>query len=191
MASVPDIYLSPERYLQLERGAAEKSEYADGVMYAMAGASETHNLITGNLVGVLWTALRDGPCRVFPSDLKVRTPGSKFYYPDVSVICGETEFADEEKDVVLNPTLIVEVLSDTTASYDRGQKFLAYQRVPSLQTYLLVSQDAVRVEHFFRQDDGLWLYGKEEGLEQSVRIATPPCRIPLVEIYRKTALGKP
>ena len=110
MSSLPNYYLSPEEYLTVERSAEFKSEYFDGVVYAMAGGSERHNLITGNLVTELNIRLRERPCRVYPSDMKVRVPNSKrFFYPDVSVICGETRFADEMKDVILNPVLVAEV----------------------------------------------------------------------------------
>ncbi len=106
MASLPSHYFSPEEYLSLERRAEFKSEYFDGVIYAMAGGSERHNLITGNLVTELNIRLRERPCRVYPSDMKVRMPNSKrFFYPDVSVVCGEPQFADEVKDVLLNPIL--------------------------------------------------------------------------------------
>lgn len=130
MASLPDYYLSPEEYLSLERRAEFKSEYVDGVAYAMAGGSERHNLITGNLVTELNIQLRPTNRKVYPSDMKVRLPGSRrFFYPDVSVVCGETQFADEERDVILNPVLVVEVLSDSTEAFDRGKKFSSYQQI--------------------------------------------------------------
>src|ERR1044072_3066163 len=114
MSSLPQYYLSPEEYLAIERKAEYKSEYIDGVMYAMAGGSERHNIIVANLIISIGLQLRDRPCRVYPSDLKVRVPNSKkFFYPDVSAECGETKYDDEHKDIVLNPVLIVEVLSDT------------------------------------------------------------------------------
>src|SRR5437763_4654499 len=120
MSSLPNYYLSAEEYLAIERKAEYKSEYVDGVMYAMAGSSERHNLIAGNIITDLNIQLRTIPCKVYPSDLKVRVPDSrKFFYPDVSVVCGETKFADDERDVILNPVLIVEVLSESTAAFDR------------------------------------------------------------------------
>src|SRR5919206_4091804 len=160
MSSLPSYYLSPEEYLAIERKAEYKSEYFDGVVYAMAGGSERHNLIAANIIIALGVQLRDRPCRVYPSDLKVRVPNSrKFFYPDVSVVCGETQFADEERDVVLNPIVVVEVLSESTAAFDRGKKFQSYQQIESLQEYLLVSQDEFVVEHFLRQEGG-WFYTK-------------------------------
>jgi Uma2 family endonuclease len=134
MSTQPTYHLTPEEYLAVERRAEYKSEYVDGLMYQMAGGSEAHNLITGNVVTELNVQLRDTPCKVYPSDMKVREPGSrKFHYPDVSVVCGETQFADQHRDVILNPVLIVEVLSDTTAAYDRGKKFQSYHAVGTVR----------------------------------------------------------
>jgi Uma2 family endonuclease len=185
MASLPDYCVSPEEYLSLERRAEFKSEYFDGVVYAMAGGSERHNLITGNLVTELNIRLRERPCRVYPSDMKVRVPNSKrFFYPDVSVICGETRFADEMKDVILNPILVVEVLSESTEAFDRGKKFSSYQQIESLREYLLVAQDEFVVEHYLRQEDG-WLYTKASGPEADLALPALDCRIDLSDIYNK------
>lgn len=186
MSSLPSYYLSPEEYLAIERRAEYKSEYVEGVMYAMGGGSERHNLIAGNLITELNIQLRKAPCRVYPSDLKVRVPNSKrFFYPDVSVVCDETQFADDEKDVVLNPILIVEVLSESTASFDRGKKFQSYQQIESLQEYLLVSQDEYILEHYLRQEDGHWLYTKASGLDEAIALPTMKCQLALRDIYNK------
>lgn len=186
MSSQPIFYLSPEEYLALERRAEVKSEYIDGVMYQMAGGSERHNLIAANVIIEIGSRLRGRACRVYTSDLKVRVPNStKFCYPDVSVVCGETKFADDEKDVVLNPILIVEVLSESTAGYDRGKKFLSYQQIESLQEYLLVSQDVHLVEHYIRREDGNWLYSKVEGLTGEITLPSIECQIMLSGIYEQ------
>jgi Uma2 family endonuclease len=185
MASLPDYSLSPEEYLTLERRAEFKSEYFDGVVYAMAGGSERHNLITGNLITELNVRLRKAPYRVYPSDMKVRVPNSKrFFYPDVSVVCGETRFADEARDVILNPVLVVEVLSESTEAFDRGKKFSSYQQMESLREYLLVAQDESVVEHYLRQEDG-WLYTKASGPEDDLVLPALDCRIALSDIYNK------
>jgi Uma2 family endonuclease len=185
MSSLPSYYLSPEEYLTIERNAEFKSEYFEGVAYAMAGGSERHNLITGNLVTELNVRLRAAPCRVYPSDMKVRVPNSKrFFYPDVSVICGETQFADEKRDVILNPVLIAEVLSESTEAFDRGKKFLSYQQIESLREYLLVAQDEFVVEHYLRREDG-WLYTKASGLDADAVLPALDCRIALSDIYNK------
>lgn len=185
MASLPDYYLSPEEYLSMERRAEFKSEYVDGVAYAMAGGSERHNLITANIIIALGVQLRDRPCRVYPSDLKVRLPNSKrFFYPDVSVVCGETQFADEERDVILNPVLIVEVLSDSTEAFDRGRKFSSYQQIESLREYLLVSQSEFVAEHYLRQEDG-WFYTRAAGTDAALGLPALNCRIALSDLYSK------
>jgi Uma2 family endonuclease len=186
MASVPNYYLTPEEYLALERKAEFKSEYMDGVVYAFAGASPRHNLIVANIITTLGVQLKSRPCKVYPSDLKVGVTSSRrFFYPDVSVVCGDDEFADEEQDVILNPTLIVEVSSETTAAFDRGKKFLSYQQIGSLQEYLLVSQDEVLVEGYARQGDDTWLYTKVAGLERSLMLPSVNCELALKDIYDK------
>ncbi|HEX8000116.1 MAG TPA: Uma2 family endonuclease [Pyrinomonadaceae bacterium] len=186
MSTQPTYHLTPEEYLAIERKAEYKSEYVDGVMYQMAGGSEAHNLITGNVVTELNVQLRDTPCKVYPSDMKVREPGGrKFHYPDVSVVCGETQFADKKKDVILNPVLIVEVLSDSTAAYDRGKKFQSYQQIESLQEYVLIAQDEQVVEKFVRQADGSWRYTKVADMNESIAFSSVNCQLALRDIYAK------
>src|SRR5205085_7438985 len=186
MSTPPSYYLSPDEYLAIERKAEFKSEYVDGVLYAMAGGSERHNLIAGNTLTALNNQLREVACRVYPSDLKIRMPNSRrFFYPDVSVVCGETQFADEERDVILNPILIVEVLSESTAAFDRGKKFQSYQQIEALQEYLLVSQDEFVVEHFLRQEDQHWLYTKVSVPDSYVVLPTLRCQLTLSAIYNK------
>ncbi|MGH9941161.1 MAG: Uma2 family endonuclease [Pyrinomonadaceae bacterium] len=190
MSSLPSYYMSAEEYLSIERKAEHKSEYVDGLMYAMAGGSERHNLIAANIIISIGVQLRNRPCRVYPSDLKVRVPNSKrFFYPDVSVVCGETRFADDERDVILNPILIVEILSDSTAAYDRGVKFLSYQQIESLQEYLLVSQDEVMAEHYVRQNNDAWIYTKAIGLAETIILPSIECEAALKDIYDKTTLS--
>ncbi len=175
----PGPALTPDEYLALERVAEHKSEYVDGIVVAMSGASLAHNVIVANLIMSLGPRLRARGCQIFPSDLKVRS-GSRFYYPDVSAICGEPAFLDGEADVVLNPSLIVEVLSPTTKSYDKGAKFLTYQRIESLQEYLLVHQDQALVEQYIRQSEGAWLY---RPAERAAEVQVLGCPLSLVEIY--------
>lgn len=186
MSTQTDFYLSPEEYLAIEREAEYKSEYSDGVMYAMAGASEAHNLIVVNVVAELHTQLKNTQCKMYPSDMKVRLPGGrKFYYPDVSVVCGETRFADQRRDVYLNPILVIEVLSESTAAYDRGKKWLSYQQLESLQEYVLVAQDEPLVERFVRQPRGGWLYLKAAGIGESVDLVSVDCQLALRDLYAK------
>lgn len=185
MVANPKYLISPEEYLELERKAEFKSEYYDGVIYAMAGATEAHNLIMMNVGTQLNIQLRNRPCKVYPSDMKVRSMRKRFHYPDVSVVCGEVKFHDKRKDVYLNPTVIIEVLSDSTAAYDKGDKFLSYQLIESLQEYVLISQEKPLVEKYVRQSDGNWLYSKVEGLKASVVLSSVKCRLRTADIYAK------
>jgi len=179
-------YLSPQQYLAIERAAEERSEYLDGEMVAMTGASRNHSLITGNLVRELGLQLRDRPCEVHSSDLRVQISQTGLHtYPDVVVVCGEPRFEDEQLDTLLNPTVIVEVLSRTTESYDRGRKFEHYRTLGSLAEYLLVSQDQPRIERFLRQGDGLWLFGDAAGLEAVLTLPSIQCELKLAEVYAK------
>jgi Uma2 family endonuclease len=179
-------FITPEDYLAIERKAEHKSEYIDGVMYAMAGASESHNLIVMNIGTRLSIQLEKEPCKVYPSDLKVCVSDSlKFFYPDLTVVCGEAKFIDDKRDVLLNPLLIVEVLSESAASFDHGRKFRYYQEIESFQEYLLVAQDEPVVERFVRRADGSWIYTKVEGLDETVALSSIDCRIILKDIYAK------
>jgi len=176
---------SPADYLALERSAESKSEYIDGVIVAMAGASHEHSLIAANLIGELRTALRRQPCEVHGSDLRVSVlTGALYTYPDVTVVCGEPTFEDAAADTLTNPTVIVEVLSPTTEAYDRGEKFARYRRLPSLRTYILVSQDRPRVEWYTRGESG-WLLHEAIGLDGAVELAALDCMLALAEIYAK------
>ena len=149
MPAMPKPLLTPEEYLARERRAETKSEYLRGEVFAMAGASRAHNLIASNAAGELRQQLRDRPCEVYPSDMRVKvSPSGLYTYPDVTVVCGEPQFEDAEVDTLLNPKVLVEVLSPSTADYDRGGKFTHYRRLPSLQEYVLISQDRPLVEHY-------------------------------------------
>jgi Uma2 family endonuclease len=186
MSTQPNIYLSPEEYLALERQADYKSEYFNGVAYAMSGASLNHNKIVANVIIDLGQQLRGRPCSVLPSDMKVRMPDSrKFFHPDVSVVCGEPQFHDERTDVLLNPILIIEVLSESTEAFDRGGKFQAYQRLESLQEYILISQNKPVVEQYIRQSDATWRYTAAVGRESSLSLPTIECTLNLSAVYDK------
>jgi len=185
MVANPTYILSPEEYLELERKAKYKSEYYDGVVFAMSGATMAHNLIAMNAVTELNLQLKNKPCFVFGSDMKVRSSRSRFHYPDVSVICGDVKFHDKRKDVYTNPVLIIEVLSDSTAAYDKGNKFLSYQQIESLQEYVLISQEKPLVEKYLRQTNGNWLYSKVEGMRRVVHLSSVNCRLRLADVYAK------
>lgn len=184
MASVPEVRLTPEEYLRAERAAETKSEYDDGVVYAMTGASPRHNRIVPNLTGSLWARL-PARCEIFGSDQKVRIENpTRFLYPDLSVVCGTPVFADNASDVLLNPLVVFEVLSDSTSKYDRGPKFLSYQKLGSLQEYVLISQKMPLVEHY-RRDGDHWVYTPAEGLDAPLTLPALDCELPLAEIYRR------
>jgi Uma2 family endonuclease len=186
MSTEAKTFLTPEQYLEIERRAEYKSEYYQGEMFAMAGAKGNHNLIVGHLVAQLDQQLRSRPCSVTPSDMRVRVSATGLYtYPDVIVVCGEPQFLDDQRDTLLNPTLIAEVLSPSTEAYDRGRKFEHYRSVESLAEYLLVSSERVSAKLFARQPDGRWLLTAASGLEDTLQLPTTGCRVPLAELYEK------
>ncbi|MCW5853299.1 MAG: Uma2 family endonuclease [Anaerolineae bacterium] len=186
MAALPRSQITPERYLAMDRQAATKNEYLDGEIVAMAGASLVHNLIVANVVGELRQQLRARPCRVYPSDVRVLIPTSGNYvYPDASVVCGEPKVADVHFDILLNPTLVVEVLSGATEAADRGKKFEGYRKLPSLQEYLLIAQDTARLERYVRQASGDWLLTEFNHLDDIVRLMSVECDLALAEVYNK------
>jgi Uma2 family endonuclease len=186
MLAVPKQYLTPQEYLALERRAETKSEYLRGEMFARARANREHNLIASNVAAELSQQLRDRPCEVYPADMRVKVSSTGLYtYPDVTVVCGEPQFEDAEVDTLLNPTVLVEVLSSSTADYDRGGKATHYRSLPSLQEYVLISQDQALVEHYARQGPDQWLLTEKHSLEDTLVLASIHCRLPLAEIYLK------
>ncbi len=178
--------LTPEAYLALEREAPGKSEYFAGEMFAMSGASRRHNLISLNLGAELRAQLRHRPCEVYTSDMRVKvSPTGLYTYPDVVVVCGEPEFEDTMGDTLLNPTILVEVLSQSTEDYDRGRKLEHYRTIPSLQEYLLVSQEKAHIVHYVRHSDVSWLLSDTSGLDAFIALRAIGCEIALSEIYAK------
>ncbi len=183
----PEPRYTPAEYLALERDAATKSEYLDGEVVAMAGASRKDNLITGNVLAALHPQLRGRDCEVYSSDMRVRIPASNRYtYPDVAVVCGEPAFEDAELDTLTNPTLLLEVLSPSTEGFD-WRKFGHYRTVPSLRVYLLVAQDTVHVDHFVRQDDGRWLLAEVADLGATLDLPEIGCTLALADVYDRVA----
>jgi Uma2 family endonuclease len=181
--------LTPEQYLAIERQSGFKSEYLNGFITAMSGASRAHNRIAGNVYRKLSDQLENRPCEAFISDLRLCVnPTGLYTYPDVMVVCGETEYLDEEVDTLLNPTLVIEVLSPTTESYDRGAKFGHYRRLTSLKEYVLISQDQILVERFTRHGDD-WLLSVQDDLADTLRLESIDCSVPLREIYAKVSFS--
>jgi Uma2 family endonuclease len=178
---------TPEEYLALERHAEFKSEYIDGRIIAMTpGGSLPHNYIGGNVYAGLLARFTGRRCHVFIYDVKVQFGcGTNYTYPDVMALCGTPKHLDDAQDVLINPSLIVEVLSDSTATYDRTAKFAGYKAIESLREYLLISQDEVKVEHFVRQGD-LWPSTVITDLDAVVELRSVGCSIPMREVYRRT-----
>ncbi|MGH9943781.1 MAG: Uma2 family endonuclease [Pyrinomonadaceae bacterium] len=188
MSQPAKTYITPEEYLALERQAEYKSEYYDGEIFAMTGASRQHNLITLNIGAELRDQLKGRACETYQSDMRVHVPATGLYtYPDVVVVCGEPQLEDEHFDTLLNPILIVEVLSKSTARYDRASKFTDYRSIPSFAEYLLVAQDVCRVEQFTKQRDGRWLLTDFCSLDDVILLDSIQCSLSLKEIYDKVS----
>jgi len=190
MSAQPQPRLTPEQYLEAERAAQFRHEYYNGQIYAMSGGSYQHYVIIGNLTAELHTRLKTRPCAVGSSDLRLRvSPEGLYTYPDVMVICGDPKFADGRGDTLMNPALIVEVLSPSAEAYDRGFKSAQYRTVESLEEYALVSQAEPRVEVYRRQPGGRWLLSEAVGLEAVCHFESLDCAVPLAEIYAKVTFS--
>ncbi|HWE36618.1 MAG TPA: Uma2 family endonuclease [Isosphaeraceae bacterium] len=178
---------SPEEYLVHERRAQLRHEYRDGVITAMAGTSREHSLILMNLARDVGVQLRHRPCEVHGSDLRVAvTAAGLDTYPDLTIVCGEPQFLDNQFDTLLNPTVVIEILSPSTEDDDRGEKFERYKRLESLREYVLVAQDRARVERFTRRGDE-WVLAEFDSLDDVLRLESIGCEIPLREVYAKVA----
>jgi Uma2 family endonuclease len=186
MSRPAEQFITAADYLALERRAETKSEYLNGHIYAMSGASRSHNRITFNLARRIGNQLAGSRCEGYVNDMRVKvSPTGLYTYPDVIVVCGEPRFEDADVDTLLNPKIIIEVLSDTTEAYDRGDKFAHYRALESLTGYLLVAQNEPRIEHFARQADRSWRYSVADGLEAAIEIATIDCVLQLAEVYER------
>jgi Uma2 family endonuclease len=182
-------YITPEQYLERERRAEFRSEYRGGEIVAMSGASEAHNQINANLGGLLYNALRGTGCRHYQNDMRVAIRrGTRFVYPDTLLACGERHFTDDVPDTLTNPTLIIEVLSESTEAYDRGDKFLWYQQIESLREYVLVAQAPYTVERFVREGDH-WRYVAVHGPEATMTLESVGVTLRLSEIYEGVTTG--
>lgn len=188
MATDTATRITVQDYLAQERRAETKSEYLDGEVFAMTGASFRHNRLVTNLLVAVASRLRGGDCQAVASDQRVYIPTTGlFTYPDVAVVCGRPEFLDAEVDTLLNPVLIAEVLSKTTANYDRGGKFVHYRAIPSLREYLILDQERVHAEHWVRQDGGDWLLHETGDPAAVLRLAAIGCELPLAAAYEGVA----
>jgi Uma2 family endonuclease len=185
MSTQPKTFLTPEQYLAIEREAPYKSEYFNGEMFAMSGVRRGHDLIAGNVRAELRNNFRTRSCVVHSSDMRVRTTSNHYSYPDTSAVCGEAQYLDKEVDTLLNPNLIVEVLSPSTEAYDRGRKFELYQSIPSFTEYLLLASDRVHADLYVRQPGGLWLRSSFGELENDLTLESVGCRLKLADLYEK------
>ena len=198
-ASAAQTYLTPEEYIAFERKALPNSEiirheYLNGELIAMSGASRAHNLISGNIFGELRAQLRGSGCETYMSDMRVSTPPTaSYFYPDVVVVCEDPRFEDDVFDTLLNPIILVEVLSPSTEAYDRGEKFGHYRQLTSLQEYVLVAQDKVLVEHYRREEKQRtapipgkdWIFTDFQELGETLPLISIHCELPLQEIYER------
>lgn len=180
-------YITPREYLDLEQLRETKSEYSNGAVVAMAGVSPEHNEIAMNLIVELHPVLKASNCRLYGGEMRVHVPNCNcYYYPDLSAACQAPTFQELAGTKTLeNPMLIIEILSPSTERLDRGEKFLCYQTIPTLRTYVLVSQDRPRIECFVRQPSGEWMYTRIEGLDSSLELAEIGCRLNLADIYSR------
>ncbi len=185
MSTSPTVFISPDEYLERERHAIGKSEYLRGEIFAMSGASRRHVRLEKNVLVAFDRLLEGKGCETYGSNMRVRvSPVGLYTYPDVTVTCGEEQFLDAEVDTLLNPLLIVEVLSKSTSSYDRGEKFESYRSIPSFQEYLTVAQDRVQVEYWERQNTGQWLLTVYPDASAAVPLPALGIQLPLADIYR-------
>jgi Uma2 family endonuclease len=176
--------MSEQDYLEFERSSPERHEYADGEIFAMSGGTIEHSTVAANIIRDLGNALIGRGCRVLTSDMRINIPEARRYvYPDGSVVCARPEFADEKRDTLVNPRVIIEVLSDSTEAYDRGDKFAQYRTVASIQEYVLASQKEPRIEVFSRQADGAWML-RSYGPGESAAISSIGCALDVDRVYR-------
>lgn len=186
MSAIPKSKMTPQEYLEFERKSEEKHEYFNGEVFAMAGAKRRHNVVVWNFGGELRQKLKGKNCEAYPNDMRVFIPATGLYtYPDLVVVCGEPNFQDDVFDTLLNPILIIEVLSETTENYDRGKKFRHYRSIETLHEYVLVSTDEARIEKFEKTGDGFWFLSEAIGIDSEIELTSIECRIPLAEVYDK------
>jgi len=191
VATIAAPYITPEEYLERERKAETKSEYLRGEVFAMAGGSLNRAVIIGNVSGELRQKLKQHPCRTVSSEARLAVATAGLYtYPDVMVICGDPVFVDNRQDTIANPLLLVEVLSDSTKNYDRGQKFQYYRSLSSLMEYLTVAQDEMHIEQYARQASGQWLLTEYSDAVAIVNLPSLQIELRISDIYEKVDFQK-
>jgi len=186
MAAQPRHVWTEAEYLEFERSNDRKHEYFAGNVYAMTGASQDHNRVAGSTFASLYAQLRNRPCDLFSDNMRVKVRGDGLYtYPDLSIVCGKPQLEDTKFDTLLNPALIIEVLSPSTENYDRGEKFRLYRQIDSLQEYLLIAQDTPRIERYLRQPNHEWLLTEVSGLAATLELPSIQCTLALADVYEK------
>ena len=186
MTPQPKRHITEEEYLEFDHSSALKHEYFNGAIYLMTGGTESHNLLAGNAYASLHGQLRRRPCRIYNSDQRIKVMATGLHtYPDVTVVCGQSLFTQRRRLTLVNPTMIIEVLSSSTERYDRGIKFQNYRLMPTLQDYILISQDNYRIEQYIRQETGEWLLREAVGVAAQVAISSIDCVLSLEDVYEK------
>jgi Uma2 family endonuclease len=187
VSAIPKRHYTLEQYIELDKNSAERYEYFDGVIVDMAGGSLNHNRITRNVIRSLENTLAGGECEVLPSDMRLKVPKAFPYrYPDAVVVCGEPMIEEiQGQEMLVNPRMIIEVLSPNTEAYDRGAKFSAYQSIDSFQEYILIAQDRPHVTQYVRQPGNKWLRSEVEGVDGMLRLESLGCTLALSEVYRR------
>ncbi len=190
MSALPKHRFTEQEYLDFERAAETKHEYYRGEILAMAGAQRNHNRIVGNTYASFHAQTRETSCEVFMNDMRVRiSPSGRYVYPDVVVVCGEQQMLDDELDTLLNPTLVIEVLSETTEKYDRGEKAEDYRRLDSLQELVLIAQDKPHIERFTRKAGNVWEFVETDGLDATIDLPSIGCTLALADVYARVDFG--
>jgi Uma2 family endonuclease len=193
MSAIPNepIRMTESEYLEFERQSEFKHEYINGEVFAMAGASRAHSLICGNLMAILKAQLRGRGCEVHDSNFRLKVEATGLLtYPDLSVICGEVQMAESVFDTLLNPILLIEVLSPSTKKYDRTEKFSDYRKIPSFKEYVLVAQDKAHIERYLRREDGIWELKEVEGLEAKLELSSIGVTLSLADVYEQVSFEK-
>ena len=180
----PKRQTTEQAFLDFERGSTRKHEYFAGDVFAMAGGTITHNLIASNTLASLHGQVRGTACRVINSDMRVKIMATGLQtYPDVIILCGQPVFLDDSQDAIVNPTIVIEVLSPSTERYDRGMKSQHYRTIETLQEYLLISQDKYHIEHYRRQENGQWLFNEAIGIDARLEIPSVTCVLVFKDVY--------
>ena len=186
MTAIPKQRITETEYLAFERASETKHEYYRGEVFAMAGASKNHNRIAARTISLLDTQLRKRPCEVFPSDMRLKISATGLYtYPHISIVCGEAKFTEDKPDTLLNPILIVELLSPSPEKDDRLDKFRHYRTLLSLREYVLIAQDSYHIEHYVRQPDSSWVLREADDLTTTLELPSIQCRLALADVYER------